>query len=475
MSKISRRFFLRGAAGTAVALPLMEFMLDNNGTAYADGTALPKRFAVFFAPTSLVTSSAQNLNDNTTPNNTGTGYDLPYVLQPIGSRNLQSYVSAVSGMFVPPFKAPGGYADDYHEYGARAIFTGVSHGWVGETWRVWGVSVDQVIANEIGSQTKFPSLVYQIDTDRAGYGVSTYKQNASEYWWVEPQTSPTQAYRSLFTGFVPPTGGGGGGGGGGGTPADDIETRLRVSSLSYVKDSITTLKARLGRADKQRLDQHFERVRALELRLAGSKTPTTPPPQAAACSKISFPADDPPNLGSVPDIDARANLFFDLVQIAFACDLTRSVSISMSDKLTGSGMVHPQWKHIGGLHSDVQHSGQNKDLFEANRLMVDMFAQMCGKLRDTPEGAGGNMLDNTAAVFAMEGGKGGREADGGGDPNHSTDNMLMLIAGKAGGLKAGQHVVEKDEHPAKIFNTAMRAIGVNKDLGEVKGHFTSLL
>ena len=56
-----------------------------------------------------------------------------------------------------------------------------------------------------------------------------------------------------------------------------------------------------------------------------------------------------------------------------------------------------------------------------------------------------------------------------GNPNHSTDNMVMLVAGRAGGLKAGQHIVAKDKHPAHVFNTALQALGISKNLGEISG------
>jgi hypothetical protein len=48
--RLARRTFLRGMAGGAavsVGLPLLDIMLDENGTALADGGALPSRFGTF--------------------------------------------------------------------------------------------------------------------------------------------------------------------------------------------------------------------------------------------------------------------------------------------------------------------------------------------------------------------------------------------------------------------------------------------
>jgi hypothetical protein len=327
---------------------------------------------------------------------------------------------------------------------------------------VWGPSVDQIVAASIGTGTAFPSLVLQVDPDRAGYGVSFQKRNDGTYWYVEAQTSPARAYSSLFSSFTPTTA----------EAPDDLDQRLRLSSLSYVKDQLAALNAKLGAGDRQLLEQHLEQVRSLELRIAQLANH----PQGGQCADPLTPALDPADVApSVPDQEARSTLFIDLIQMALACDLTRVVSLSMTDKLTGSGMAHPLWSRIGGLHADVQHTASNQELDTANRWFVAQYAALLAKLKGVSEGAG-TLLDQSVAVFCMEGGKGGRAADGGGDQNHSTDNMVMLVGGHAGGLKAGVHVAAPtDAHVGAVFNTAMRAVGVSETLGDIDGYIDALV
>jgi len=81
----------------------------------------------------------------------------------------------------------------------------------------------------------------------------------------------------------------------------------------------------------------------------------------------------------------------------------------------------------------------------------------------------------------MEGGKGltsdpQRSGNGGGDPNHSLDNAVMLLGGRAGGLRPGQHLnlAGQDRHHGVIFNSALRALGVPGQLGEVSGTVDAL-
>src|ERR1700687_488539 len=51
-SRLNRRTFLRGA-GATVALPVLDAMLNDSGTALAGATSMPKRFLVALAGTSL--------------------------------------------------------------------------------------------------------------------------------------------------------------------------------------------------------------------------------------------------------------------------------------------------------------------------------------------------------------------------------------------------------------------------------------
>ncbi|MGE0792450.1 MAG: DUF1552 domain-containing protein [Sandaracinaceae bacterium] len=454
-----RRMFLRGAAATVVSLPLMEFMLNDHGTALADGSTLPCRYLNFFCPTSLA-PSGPTVPDGLTPERLGRGFDFNYCLEPLAMRGLEGDVSAISGMFAAPFDAPGGYESDYHGLGHKAVLTGVRSGWRGsENWRAFAPTAEHVIAGAFAGATRFDVLVYNIDPVGSRYSPSFAPTSSGEIDYFETQTSPAQAYRSLFTGFVPETP----------DPSIDLERRLRTSSLSYAADQIGVLSRELGAADRARLDEHLTRVRALEMQLASTTTSTT-----EFCMDPMHPSTDPPDLmANVPDHDSRSRLFGELVQLAFACDMTRSISVVGSNQFTGSGMFHQLWNHIGGLHGDVQHGASQQALDDANRWFVEQYASLIAGLKAIPEGTG-SILDRTAAVFSMEGGRGGREADGGGDQNHSTDNMVFLLAGRSGGLVPGVHIHKPDEHPSKVFNTAMRAVGVNRDLGDIPGVFDEL-
>jgi hypothetical protein len=462
-SHISRRAVLRGAASTIIGLPLLECMLDGNGVAYADGTAIPKRYFLMFSPTSLVTSASYT--EGLTPTRTGFNYDITSVLRPLSDRGIASDVSAVSGLFVPPTNAPGAYKSDYHGQGPFAVMTGVRSGFSGINYEAQGLSADQIVAKQIGSASRYPFLYFQLDPKTEGmYVCHEARPGASgEYRAIAPQTSPTLAYRQLFAGFAPPSGMV--------DPNAELEKRLRQSSLSYASDRIRALNAKLGASDKRTLDEHLTRIRTLETWLASNVTVT-----GASCKDPKLPGADPADVSpELPNQDARAALFADLIEMAFACDMTRVVTLSGASAMTNSGMRHPLWSQIGGLHGEVQHRAEQTNLDNANRWFVDVYAQVVSRFKRTQEGAG-SVLDNTVALFVMEGGRGTasdpqRSGDGGGDPNHSVDNAIMLVGGRAGGLKSGQHVklTGQDLHHGVVFNSAYKALGVTGNHGEISG------
>jgi len=124
---------------------------------------------------------------------------------------------------------------------------------------------------------------------------------------------------------------------------------------------------------------------------------------------------------------------------------------------------------------ELGHSGNGTTaISEVIAWHIDHFAYLVARLRDTPEGAG-NVLDNTAMVLLHEGGHGYDPGTGEDNSSHSTENMITMIAGRAGGLVGGVHVDGAGRHPVHVLNTAMRAVGVDEDLGEVVGYVEELL
>jgi hypothetical protein len=135
------------------------------------------------------------------------------------------------------------------------------------------------------------------------------------------------------------------------------------------------------------------------------------------------------------------------------------------------------------IRADLHECGHNGDQNNRGQLPVStclkwhvsIYAQLVQKLQATTEGAG-TALDNTVALFVPEGGHGLQLNDATSMwQTHSVEDMVMLVAGRAGGLKPGNHIASGGAHPAACLVSAMQAAGFSGDtLGEVKGNIAAL-
>jgi len=473
---LSRRTFLRGASGVAVGLPMLEVMLNNNGDALADGTALCKRLLLTFGGFSL---ASDNGVYEYKPNIVGPGYDLKTATAPLGDYgDLTSEVSMVSNLRIPNQKVHGGAvaaggAAGVHWH-ANPLLTGNRQTGGVMTSTVTGPSADQIAADAIGGETLVRNLNYRVQA--ANYIVDGNFQNRDTMAFdddgspIAPTVSPRLAYETLFTGFDP-------------SDAAQAQLRTRQSVLDLVERRTGTLLDTLGAADLQRIDQHYTQIRELEMRLLDAEGQLA----GGACELPPHPGDDPPIAdgfsgptcsGGMYVADAaysmeleRGRILSDLIAMAFTCDLTR-VATLMYTMFQCMMNAAPLGGNNWDCHAAHHMAGPNA-VIPVAAWHVDQFAYLVAKLRDTPEGAG-SVLDNTAAVFMVEGGNGAYEAQSG--FSHSLDQMVYMVAGGAGGLTRGQHIVAPDgTHPVQLLLALLNAVDVDVNtLGEVSGAMTDV-
>ena len=479
--RLHRRAVLKGLGGAAIGLPLLEAMLDAN-PALAQSAAA-KRYLVFFAGQSMGADGDTRHNDFV-PNTVGADYDLKSAVAPLGA--LKSEVSIISGLRIPTASENGGTVpsggrrDDFHVSSMSPLLSGVRSP---SNTSCAGPTSDQVMAPLLGKQ----SLVYRVQADwylsvaePAGRDVISFKRDSSNR--VVPiisKISPQQEFNALFSQSPPTT-----------DPVAaaraERERRARASVLDLVKGDTQRLMGKLGAGDRVRMQRHFDEIRALEVRIAASG-----PTQMGICQTPANPGPDPSssgdqgtdgsgnntynqNLGYSGE-EERARHFCDLIHMTMACDLARTASLQMT-----MFQSHLSMYNLTGQATDCHdlgHGGVSGGTLAVSKGIawhVKHFAYLVQKFKDTPEG-NGNMLDNMAMVYALEGGHGYDPGGAKDNSSHSTENMAMMLAGRAGGLKPGQHVVAQGKHPANVMVTAMKAVGYASDtLGEVSGDISQL-
>ncbi|HEY0715863.1 MAG TPA: DUF1552 domain-containing protein [Polyangia bacterium] len=484
---LNRRTFLRGVGGVGVALPFLEAMLGRK--AYAQ--TAPKRFVVCFAGMSLGRDNTGKLTD-IVPDGSGANFTLKPPMMPL--MPLKDDITIVSGLRIP-IDGPGGRLAGFHKSSISALLSGTRPVDIGPNCN--GATSDQIVANDAAfkGKTKFGSLSYRVQADayRGGgnVGVISWRDKGSKN---DPTVSPGLAFDNLFAGFVPPATGGGT------APApmvDPVAERLRredASVLDLGRGNAERLQTRLGSADKARLARHFEEIRALEMRLGAIPGEVKPPvtgggTMASGCSKSTKPGPDP----TVSIVEAegsgeagyageeeRAQVLTGLLAKAFACDLTRVATMQYTcvqcfmnvEKLVGVKMDLHELAHLSTIQGGADVAQQK--VMQMYGWHMKHFAALATQLKQEIGPDGKPLLDNTVLVFVNEGGLG--PAEGKNPASHSTDNMMVVIAGgKNLGIKTGRHIVAQNQHPAQVITAAMNAVGVGAaGLGEVSGRFDPL-
>lgn len=433
-TRLSRRTLLRGLFGGAVVsigLPTLEAFLCDNGSAYAGGDAFPTRFGIFFWGNG-------NLPEKWVPKGTGPEWDITEQLAPLA--DVKEHVTVVSGMKVMTGN------EVPHGSGPVGMLSGAPFP-DGDTSTFALPSIDQVIANAIGQDTRFKSL--ECGVQPGGQGQSYNGPHSNN----PPETSPAAFFNRVFgAGFVLP----------GTNTTPDPKLALRQSILDSVKSDAKRLQDRLGAADKARLEQHLEGVRSLEKQIQKLQEN---PPSLAACAVPLTPEADYPDIDGRPQMSVRSRVMADILAMALACDQTRVFSDWFSTPV--NNLLYPD---ATAGHHQLTHDEPDPQP-QVNSIVlyqITELAYLIKALASVQEGDS-TLLERTALLATT---------DVSYARAHSIEDYPILIAGSAGGkLKKGIHYRSPaSENTSKVLLTLARAMGLTLDsYGEGAGLVTSSL
>jgi Protein of unknown function (DUF1552) len=421
-ARLSRRTFLR-AAGTAIALPYLEAMWPASARAQAAASA--RRFLAWYVPNGI------NMAD-WTPAATGSSFTLTPILAPLA--NVRSDVLVLTGL---ANRSASDSVPGDHARGTGSFMTARKCKRTDGADIQNGISLDQRIAQAIGSATSLPSLQLGAESGGStgncdsGYSCA-YARNVS---WAGPQsplakeTNPSSAFDRLFQGPDAAL-------------SADERARRRAERLSIL-DSVTgdagRLRLELGTTDRHKLDEYLDGVRALELRVENLNS--------AACT-VSEPAEP-------TDFPERVRTMSDLMVLAFRCDSTRVISFMLAN--AGSNQTYPDLGVFDGHHQISHHQGDPTNLANLTKIdtwEVGEFAYLIAQLAGVSE-PGGSLLDSSVVFFSSE------IEDG---DAHRHTNLPILLAGGGGGGGAfvpGRHIrYSGGPTVANLFLAILRAFGI---------------
>jgi len=437
---LSRRAALRGllATGAAVSIPLpvLDIMLNQNGTAFAQGQPLNRRYCTWFFGNGV-------LPPLWVPTSTGADWQLSPQL--VSLANVKQYLTVVSGLkrLLPGSPHPGGSA---------AATTG---GPVTSNSAVVA-SIDQIVADTISKGAPFRSIELGVTPatpngpENTLHTVSHRGVNAPNY----PEFDPHALFARLFAG--------------GTTSVDAAQlaklNQAKKSVLDMVTTDATELSTMLGTVDKARLDQHLDGIRELETRL--STTNSCVPPQ------------DPTKQGVLIDKNSEApkavnTVMAEMAKLAFACDLTRVMSFMFS-----LPAAHVFYRHLAAnmnddFHDTICHTDPGD---QSNQPRVNtgvLYAMAClaeflEKLASVKEGAG-TLLDNSL-IYVTSCTSWGK--------THTVDEWPVLLVGKAGGALAGNrhYRATVNDNLSKVLLSVANIMGCNlTTIGNAEGKVTAEL
>lgn len=294
------------------------------------------------------------------------------------------------------------------------------------------ISLDQVIAEQIGIQTRFPSLTLAVNTRArslswTGTGVA-----------IPPEDKAAEVFKQLFL------------------QGDAAEVKAQIrkletgrSILDTLAGQATELQRNVSAQDKERLDQYFTSVRNLEQRLAVSRGWEDKPKPVV---KAPVPVDP----ASPAAYMTKVKVMYDLAKLAFETDSTRAITL-MLDGVSAPVLEIEGAKITDGYHN-LSHHGKSEskraELKTIDGRHMKLLAELLTNLKATKEGEE-TLLDRTMVLYGSNFG----------DANaHTCFNLPTILAG--GGFKHGQHLAfnTQQNYPLpNLFVSMLQRMGLETD------------
>lgn len=406
---LSRRHFLRGTGAAALSLPFLDAMTPAFAT--AGQTKSPPRFVAMCAGLGFHTPYLF-------PENTGTGYEeTPYL------RRLKAHrdqMTILSGFSHPEQQGNNGHASSltWLTSAKRPGLAGFKN----------SISLDQLIANQIGIETRFPYLALS-----SGNGSLSWTSNGVE---IPAQTSPAKIFKALFID---------------GTEQEVAEEMRGFQRGRSIMDTVLgeakKLHNELGHRDQEKLDEYLTSVRELEQRLQQSENWSQEP-------KPKVDVEPPTDISDRNDIIGKQRLMNDMIVLALQTDSTRTVTFQLG------GLNSPP-SNIEGVKTDwhnLSHHGKDEAKIEELSLIeeaeFDVFNEFLTKLKDINEN-GKSLLERTSVLYG---------SNLGNASSHNWRNLPLILAG--GGFKHGSYIAHDPDNNtpfANLFVPLAQRMGVEID------------
>ncbi len=443
---LSRRTVLRGA-GAVVALPFLDAMLP--------GRSLFTRTAAAAVRATMQASAPARMVFVFLPNGVAQDAWGGATMAPLAA-HVGRY-SVIKGLCHRNAEAQADGPGDHARSGA-CFLTGAHPRKTSGGDIEAGISVDQVAAAQLAGTTRMESLELGGEPGMtagncdSGYSCA-YSANIS---WRSPHTpsgkehDPRRVFDRLF------------GTGPAGESPQEQRTRmgLRRSILDAVRQRAVALDAKLGMADRRKMEEYLESIRSVERRLDFVQKMAAPEGPAASAQGAGAHRSAPHAPPAAPpaepgDYTQRIRLLADMATLALQMDQTRIVTLMLANE--GSNRAYPEVGVTDG-HHDVSHHGNEAAKLEKFAAINRWQTQQLAHFLDTLAAAqdqGAPLLDRTMLVY------GGAIADGN---RHNHDDLPVLLAGGAAlGIRhEALRTAPAGTPMCNLYQAMLQRMGVNR-------------
>ena len=387
MARIPRRTFLR-SAGVAMALPMLEAMVPPGRAAAAAARPI-KRFVCLSNNYGVYHDAFFPAMDQAGPD-----YDMPETLEPLEKHRKEFTVFSHLD-----------HGNTGGHQGVPVLLSGVRPHHAAH-YPEGNISVDQKIAEFVGSKTRFPSMTLKVNEANLISFTRTGVQ--------VPSIDLRQTYRALFIDEDKAA-----------KATASEKLKRHRSILDAVMDQAQSVNRDLGAQDQRKFAEYLDAVRAMEVKIK-QREPWLDKPKPEA------PIKEPPQTGQTATDLA---MMMELITLAIQTDSTRAVTLS-------SGFVNGDFGLTGGYHGFSHHGKREKEvnaLKVIERSQIAQMAHLIDLLKGQPDPiSGGTLFDHTAILFGC----------GMATGEHSTRNLPLVLAG--GGFKLGEHKVYPDPNGHRV-------------------------
>jgi hypothetical protein len=413
---MNRRRFILKSLGATLALPALPSLLastvgGNSAVQTAKGAGAGARR--FVAVGNLLGYQVKQFF----PESTGTAYEQTTLLKPLweNRKHMTVYRGLDHGI-------KGGH------FAVHSFLSGVLNS-EAQNRPGGNVTIDQFMADEIGFQTRFPSLTVGSEGGiHGGCQIAWTKSGVR----VPPITGPAELFDRLFVNDTRER-----------QDRRNQENRLQASILDTVLGDANRLSKRVNYEDKSKLDEYFTSIRDVEKRLELRQ-------RWASLPKPKPPFEKPSNKNKVEDLP----MLYELIALALQTDSTRIATLEIG------GDFLPQNLGIDKAYHGLSHHGNDeaaiKHLITLETYQIEHFGKFLTRLSKMEDGER-SLLDSTSVLFGS----------GIGDANtHKNTDLPIILAG--GGYRHGEFKKVASSGPNKVplcnlFVDIAQRMGVETD------------